>query len=257
MKGYLPPQNTQEEIFCRQVRDAAVRSERISRPVYIGFLDERQQQLASTQLAGSKWSQHLFFGGCSSAERKVLCVYTEDLPQENDFPISALRISCTKESFGSLTHRDYLGALLALGLERRCIGDIFPDELGAVAFVQTEQAQLIRNELHSVGRFFASAQPCEELPANLCSHPAEVCTVNVASLRLDAVLAAALHLSRANAAALVASGKVLVCHVAIQDSSRVLSEGDTVTVRGLGRFSLTSVGGRSKKDRIFLTLTKY
>lgn len=256
MRGYIPPQTTAEEIFCRTVKQASVRCEKTLRPVYTGFLDERQQQLAAAQLAGSKWSQHLFFGGCLSAERKVLCVYSELAPSEKDFPIEAVLIRAGKQS-AELTHRDYLGSLMGLGLKRSGMGDIFLQEDGAIVFAQPPAARTIIDCLTQVGKIGVSAVLCEELPQELAGAAGQELTVNVASLRLDAVLAAALHLSRQNACTLISGGKVQVCHLPTTDSSRALQENDTVTVRGSGRFQIAKVGGKSKKERIFLTLIKY
>lgn len=256
MKGYIPPQNAQEEIFCRQVKEAAVRCEKILRPVYTGFLDERQQQLAAAQLAGSKWSQHLFFGGSPSAERKVLCVYSDRAPQSSEFPISAVKICCGKDAAG-LSHRDYLGSLMGLGLERKCMGDIFVQPDGAVVFALTQQAKVICDSLFQIGRIGARADICQQIPDELLLQNGEETVINVASLRLDAVLAAALHLSRQKASAIIASGKVMVSHIEVNDSSYPLDEKNTITVRGYGKFCIKEVGGKSKKDRTFLTLIKY
>lgn len=256
MKGFVPPQDTQEEIFCRKVRDAAMRCEKISRPIFIGFLDERQQLLAQAQLAGAKWSQHLFFGGCVAAERKVLCVYIDTPPCEDEFPFTAVWIHCKAEN-QQLSHRDYLGALLALGLERRCIGDIFVQHEGAIAFVLDTQIQLVQNELLSVGRYNAAVERCAELPTDLQQSTKQEITATVASLRLDAVLAAALRQSRPNVSALISAGKAQVSHLTVTSTSFLVAQGDSLTVRGEGKFRLTSVGGQSKKGRIFITIIKY
>ena len=66
--------------------------------------------LAAAQLSKIKWPEHLFFGGYPLAERKVLAVYGDEPPAEEAFPLCCLRVSCRG---GALTHRDYLGALLA------------------------------------------------------------------------------------------------------------------------------------------------
>lgn len=253
MSGYLPPSTPAEQIFCRRVADAAGRCEATGRPQYLGFLDERQQVLAAAQLSKIKWPEHLFFGGYPLAERKVLAVYGDEPPAEEAFPLCCLRVSCRG---GALTHRDYLGALLALGLKRECVGDILPDGEGAYLFALSSSAQLIAAELREVGRAAVKTALCDP-PAALAPQEGEAVRASVASLRLDAVLAALLHVSRDDASALVRSERVLVNHVAKTAPAAQLGEGDLLTVRGLGRFKLKEVGGQTKKGRIFVTCIKY
>ena len=257
MKGYIPPRDEEERLFCSRVADTVARCEKIQKPCFIGFLDERQQQLALTRLGGQAWTRHLFFGGLPAAERKVLCVYPaeDDPPEEWQWPITALRISCGADA-SKLTHRDYLGSLLGLGLERRCIGDIFPDEKGAWLVAMETQAQLICDELCSVGRLSARAEPAV-LPQVLAEQQGECFSATVAQLRLDAVLAAALRQSRQNAAALISAGKVQVSHLTVTQPSAQVDAGDSLTVRGIGKFRLEEAGGQSRKGRIFITIRKY
>ena len=256
MKGYIPPKDEEERLFCSRVTELAARCEKIQKPCYIGFLDERQQQLALTRLGGQAWTRHLFFGGLPAAERKVLCVYPaqQEPPAEWEWPITPLRITCADGA--KLTHRDYLGSLLGLGLERRCIGDIFPDDAGAWLLAFETQAQLICDELCSVGRSSARAQE-DCIPQDVAQQQGECFFATVAQLRLDAVLAAALRQSRQNAAALISAGRVQVSHLTVTQPSAQVDEGDSLTVRGVGKFRLQEVGGQSRKGRIFITIRKY
>ena len=253
MSGYLPPSTPAEQIFCRRVADAAGRCEATGRPQYLGFLDERQQVLAAAQLSKIKWPEHLFFGGYPLAERKVLAVYADEPPNGEAFPLCCLRVSCRG---GGLTHRDHLGALLALGLKRECVGDILPDSGGAYLFALSSSAALIAAELREVGREAVKTAICAP-PADLAPQQGETVRASVASPRLDAVLSALLHVSRDDASALVRSERVLVNHVPKTGPAAQLSEGDILTVRGVGRFKLEEIGGQTREGRVFVTCIKY
>lgn len=256
MKRFLPPRTPEEQIFCKQVLTLAARSEKTTRPCFSSFLDERQQQLAEAQLAASDATRHLFFGGFSGAERKVLCVYLDEPPETWEWPFCVVRLRW-KAGGASLTHRDYLGALMGLGIERRCLGDLLLCDDGAYLFVVSAQAQTVCDELTSVGRVSVNASVCSELPQSHELPQPRQRTINVASLRVDAVLAAALHVSRGEASALVTSGKVMVSHLEVDNPSFLMEEGDSLTVRGVGKFRLQQIGGESKKGRLFLTLLQY
>lgn len=234
----------------------AARSEKTARPCFSSFLDERQQQLARAQLAANDATQHLFFGGFDAAERKVLCVYLDEAPDAWDWPFSVVRLRW-KLGGAALTHRDYLGALMSLGIERRCMGDLLLCEDGAYLFVVNAQAQTVCDELQSVGHVTVCATLCSKIPTAQELPQPEQKTINVASLRVDAVLAAVLHTSRADAAALVSSGKVMVSHLEVDNPSFQMEEGDSLTVRGVGKFRLQQIGGESKKGRLFLSLLQY
>ena len=254
MGGYLPPSTAEEKLFCRRVADAAGRCESSGHVQFTGFLDERQQALAQAQLARLAWQGQLFFGGYPDAERVVLALYEQDPPKAEQFPIHCLRIGC--KNAARLTHRDYLGALMGLGIKRECVGDILPDEEGALVFALPAFARMIETQLTEVGRERVTVAPAA-LPQSVDAPAGEPMQISVASLRLDAVLAALLHLSREQAAALIRSEKVLVNHIVRTAPAVSLEEGDLLTIRGTGRFRLQALCGQSKKGRSFVRCIKY
>ena len=156
----------------------------------------------------------------------------------------------------ALTHRDYLGALMSLGIRRECIGDILLSEDGAYLFVLDTVAPLVCDELSSVGRcsVCVRAGRAEELPGRE-ERPAQ--TATVASLRLDAVLAAMLHISRGDAVQLVKSGMVEVNHVSTVSAHYEVFENDVFSIRGRGKYKLCGVGAKSRKGRTFVSYIEY
>ena len=152
-------------------------------------------------------------------------------------------------------HRDILGALLGLGLDRAVLGDILLNEAGQAAVLcLPEVAPFIVETLTKAGRVGLRVQ---EIPLNQLTTAAAQPTLKtdtVASLRLDAVLGAAWNLSRAKAAQLIAAGRVSVNHLLCEQPDKQLEESDLFAVRGLGRAQLLRVGNRSKKGRLFIEI---
>lgn len=234
--------------------DALRRCEDSGQVQYMGFLDERQQELCEAQLAKSGWLKHLFFGGHALAERKVLAVYLDDVPAQQSFPVCCIKITAPQGTV--LVHRDCLGALLGLGLRRELVGDILPDGPHAYAFVLKQAEGPITQELREVGPVKVKTVSCSP-PPQLAVAQGQSSTFSVASLRLDAILAGALKIGREAAVELVRSGRVQINHQLCTSVSATLAEKDQITVRGVGRVGVDQVGGLSKKGRVFITCIKY
>ena len=194
-------------------------------------------------------------GGFDDAERTV-AVFLD--PNRGEYAredvLAALHIKHRKED--SLGHRDILGAALGLGIERAVLGDILiggPCHLVCLA----DMADFICAELTQAGRvgITVTRVPLNDLPA--FSRNVEERTDTVASLRLDAIVAAMFTLSRKDAVAYIEHGKVQLAHRLCENTSKIVDVGDVVSVRGLGRGKLTKLSGQSKKGRIWITFEMY
>lgn len=251
-RGYTPPVDEAEQIFQRRVADFAAAVRRTGAPRFSMFCNEREQELARAALSASGWTQYAWDGGYEGAQRAVLCVY-DGAPRPA--PVRCLRIDALEDA-GALTHRDYLGALMGLRIARECIGDILCGEAGAQLVVLQTVARLVMDELREVGRVHVRVSETDEIvpPAE---NERKSCTVTLASLRLDALLAAMLHTGRAQAARLIGAGAVMVNHVPKTSPSEAVYEGDVFSVRGHGKYELIQVGAKSRKDRIFVTFTEF
>ena len=146
-------------------------------------------------------------------------------------------------------------------LRREALGDIvLPEDQPGVAYVFALEpaAELICQELRQAGHtdLTAEMQPLETLPAfPQAERPRQTATVS--SLRLDAVLAAMLRCSRGMAAELVTAGRVEINHLPAESVHAPVYEDDVFTVRGKGRFQLTALPGKSKKDRLIIEYFQY
>ena len=230
---------------------------------YSAFLSDREQQLAQAALnrAGSLREEECRFeGGWPDAERRVLCLEPEGCYP--DSPVCCVRLRCRALSGAQLpVHKDYLGSLMGLELRREALGDIVlpPEEPGtAYVFTLGPAADLICQELRSVGRTEVTAQLLapDEVP-QFAQAERRFQTATVSSLRLDAVLAAMLRCSRGMTAELVAAGRVEINHIPASSAHAQVYEEDVFTVRGKGRFRLTALPGKSKKDRQIIEFFQY
>lgn len=206
------------------------------------------------------------WGGYDDAERKrlfLLSAYSvfpeEDFREAYGEKIRALRIEGS--GYASLNHRSFLGALLALGIERDTLGDIIVEqERSAILLCDSAIADFLLTspfQLSAVGRDKVKVSAMTLPEGYAPERPTQKMSDTVSSPRLDAVVAALCGLSREKAKALVCGGGVRVNYLEKDDPSAALCEGDLLSVSGFGRFRIEGVSERTRKDRIRLTASKY
>jgi RNA-binding protein YlmH len=244
-----------EKLLLAFAEDKARQCERNSILTHTGFLSLAEQSLLEASFPGG-----CFWGGYEDAERKILLFLPEwlaELPVSGeDCPLVLLRVNLSKGS-PKLTHRDYLGSLLALGIERSVVGDIVVHEDGADILVLREMAEFLHRDYTQAGRAMLKT---EVLDAGAL-RPAEYRVVEkrdtVASLRLDCVLASMFSLSRGSAQEAVRQGLVAVNGRLAAKPDSLLEEGDRISLRGKGKAVLKEVGGKSRKDRDCIVFARY
>lgn len=224
-------------------------------PRFSGFLSEGETAYAEKFLSYMGCHEYRLYGGYEGAARQVLCVYPEYCePESADFPLKIVRFDSRGAS--SLTHRDYLGSLMAMGINRNQTGDILCDEGGAYAVLSPAAAEMAVSGIEKIGRVGVKTRFVEGSSIVREDRFSEI-TATVASLRLDCVVAAAARLSREKACALIRSGSVSVNHGVTESVSENVAEGSVLSVRGAGRFIVSEIGCPTKKDRIHITIKKY
>ena len=239
-------------MFVKYISEAVFRSREGLPLWYSGFLDIRQQVLAEAQLSKLKWVHYFFCGGAQEAERKVLVLFFKEKPPEVD--ISCLKVSFS--NFHSLTHRDFLGALMSLGIKRNVLGDIFVQNNVAYIFVKKAVESFILQEFTSVGK--ASTTITKVLcPTGNFLLGRELITINVVNLRLDAIVSNLLHISRKQATEMIEGKNIYVNAEEIKQPAFALFERDIFSIKGYGKFLLKSIDGQSKKGRYFISIEKY
>ena len=262
VRGFVPARSDEERFLMRHVEDLACAAFARSISRYSSFLNDREQDLARAALnrADVPPETYHFAGGWPGAERKLLCLEPEDACPAS--PLCCVQL-CSRAPAGAAlpAHKDYLGSLMGLELKREALGDIVlpATEPGtAYVFALEPAGELICRELLTVGRTEVTARmlPLDQLP-QFPQAERRLQTATVSSLRLDAVLAAMLRCSRGQASELVAAGRVEINHLPAESVHAPVYEGDVFTVRGKGRFGLTALPGKSKKDRSIIEFFQY
>ena len=172
---------------------------------------------------------------------------------ENPFQL----IECVKDKFTQMSHRDYLGSLMALGIKREMVGDIVVTEKGCHFFAVKSIAGYICENLKRTGRGSVNCSiiDIESLPQN--EDNGKTVFSSVASLRLDCVVAAAFSMSRTAASEAINKGVVYVDNVQCFKSDYTLTEGSKIVLRGKGKALIEEITGQSKKGRMHLLIKKY
>lgn len=238
-------------LFSR-VDDALSLSQIRHKPSFIGFLNEREQYIISKHF-GFANDRIVFFGGYKNAVRKVMCAFDYDVSNE-DFPIEKLCYKFRKED--TLSHRDFLGSLMGLGIERSCVGDIIVGDSYAAVFVKSEVSDYIKTQLSKIGR--AGVKLIPENECDVSYEPdTEVLSLVVSSMRLDSVVSAITKLSRTKAASLINSGKVFTNYSENCKVSYFLKPDDILTIRGNGKFIIQEQSLITKKGRLKINIVHY
>jgi RNA-binding protein YlmH len=219
------------------------------------FLDLRQQELVKAVSVNYSVDWQLN-GGFAEAERKRLILYPEWV-LEPETLIAYIRITHKEFKDNSIGHRDYLGAVLNLGIKREKLGDIIVQTTNAFLIADIEIASFISQQLLKVKH---SNVVVEIIPKQqFVFEPPEIKSLQttVASLRLDAIVAAAFNLPRADTNFMIEAGNVKINHLESSKCSVQIKTGDLISVRGWGRLRLEEIGNLSRKGRYHVTISRW
>lgn len=240
------------ELFKARIKDAADICVKASKSKYLGFLSAAEAVLAESLLKNAP-CRTSFYGGYEGAERVMLGCFP-DWMEEDSFPINSLTFKYRESD--TLSHRDFLGSLMALGIKRETVGDILTEQGRAVVFVTDEICEYIKSQVTKIGRTGVTVTDGYIAPLPNGDKLAEF-SDTAASDRIDCVISALCGFSRAGALAALSEGVVTVNSVTVSKPSKSVAEGDIISVRGKGRFLIGSLDGRTKKNRIVINYKKY
>lgn len=243
------------EVMLRHLLDLCRKSEKTGSWQYSGFLSLAEQDdfLRSKESAGFSFR---LTGGYENAERKILAAGNEAEMGPPDPPVCVIAVKPKSEKYAEeLSHRDYLGAVLGLGIERSLIGDILVREHRAWFLCLCSAADMIVSSLNQIRRTAVTAEITSADVPELQPRYAPL-RVNVSSERLDAVIAAFANLSRGQTDKLFAAEKVFVNGRMVTDRSARLKEGDTFSVRGFGKAVYDGIEYETKKNRYMVRIRK-
>ena len=227
----------EEQLLKKRIMELAALCYQRDIPSYTDFLNLNEQTVFHSIERSLPPVRYLITGGYEPAERKIVCFLPSYEEDATNLPISILKVEPVNARFADgLTHRDYLGALMNLGIERGMVGDIVINEDGCFIFVS-----------------------CTAVPAFSCrvEQKFEEIRGSIASPRLDNVLSLVYHTSRTKILPYIQGEKVFVDGKLAVSPSMQLKGGEIVSVRGLGKFLFTGTENETRKGRIFAAVRRY
>lgn len=253
--------NEDEKLLFAKVFDQSILAQKHRSPKFTQFIDRAKCMKYEMAFSNAEDVFVRAFGGIEEAERMRLGFFPKTYEEELvRFPIVTLSISRKHKKFGQadLSHRDYLGSILGLGIERAFIGDIVVNEDGAVCFVDDTIADYIESQLIQVSKTNVKVEVVElSQHGTETQKPTKQKRITVSSLRLDGIISSVLQVSRGVSQELIKKEKVNVNWEVVTNTSFQLKEGDMVSARKYGRFRVGEIGGMTKKDRIVLEIHIY
>ena len=242
-----------DKILVNHLRDLAEKSASGCYYTYSSFLSLAEQDLlAKTRLGAST------AGGYENAERKIAVFGSEDaFGYTEEAPIACLKIEPLMQKYADkLTHRDFLGSVIGLGLERDVTGDILIHENVGYMFCLENIADFIAENLTKVRRTDVRCERVPAPPLEMLALPEERAFF-VASERVDAVIAAIYGFSRSECQKLFGQKLVFIDSKLCENPDARIAEGATVSVRGSGRFIYTGIAKTTKKGRLCINARVY
>ena len=260
-----------DEFFLKRIRELANLSYQRDIVTFSDFLNLNEQNIVhnhKNQMPGVITES---FGGYGQAERQMIAFIpdalsydmedteTKDssLPYGWEFPFVCICIRPLHEKYtDKLTHRDFLGAILNIGIERNKIGDILLTDDGTYVFCHETMAELLCRELTHIRHTSVYAQITD--PDSFSWQPVyETIHGTVASLRLDSLLSLAFGSSRSSLTSLVENGSIYVNGRLTTSNGYKLKNGDIISARGYGKFQFCSVLSETRKGRLSVEIKRY
>ena len=235
----------------QRLRELAERSYNNGQYTFTDFMSVAELSVYSDNESELKYAHPKLFGGCDLSERKIIRFGSEDeLGYAQEFPITALSVRPLASKFADeLNHRDFLGALMNLGIKREMLGDIFVKDREACVFCRDNIAQFIIDNLTRVKHTSVKTEIADNIE-EITAPDMDDKVIQVSSLRIDAVIARVYNLSRQEALDLFPAGLVFLNGRSCSENAKQLSAKDVISVRGKGKFEFSQELNLSKKGKL-------
>ena len=252
-----------DKILLAQVLDKIEMVENKNKIEHTDFLDMSQIELVQKFINKTKIENYMSYGGFEQAERKIFVIYPEkfnNLVVEKNLRniVQIIRIELPEDLKGKYTHRDYLGAVIKLGVKREKVGDIIVDKNGADIIVDIDIAKFLSENLGSLTRFSKSTITIEDIEnLRTVEIRKEEIDIIVSSLRLDNVISELARCSRNKALDIINMERVFINFQNETKKTKQIKPGDMITIRGKGRFYIKEISGQTKSGRTIIKVEKF
>ena len=252
-----------DKILLAQILDKVEMIEKKNKIEYTDFLDLAQIELVQKFINKIKLENYISYGGFEQAERKMFVFYPDKfnsmvVKKNLSNIVQIIRVELPEDLKGKYAHRDYLGAVIKLGIERKKVGDIIVDNNGADIIVDKDIVKFLLENLGSLTRFSKSiitVQSIEDLrPVEIRKEEIEII---VSSMRLDNVVSELARCSRNKALEIINTERVLVNFESETKKTKQIKAGDIVTIRGKGRFFIKEIAGQTRSGRNVIRIEKF
>ena len=254
-------QKDEDKFLIAKILDKIKFAENRNRFEETEFLDLREQQLIIDILEKRKYTKYKLYGGYEDAERKILVAFKDDFNIDfnidyNQF-ITIVRIILPNNLLGQYEHKNYLGAVMKLGIKREKIGDILVRQDGADILVKKDISEYIVSNLKGLTRFQKASFELKTLEDLKYIKPKkELIKINIPSMRLDCIVGELARCSRTDAIKYLNEERIFVNFRQELRPSKLLEEGDYITVRGKGRFKINKILGNTRSGRLAVEVEK-
>ena len=249
--------NPEDRVLLAKIWDKLGAGMRKNIPANTAFLTPREQDMCRYLFGNQEGLSH--FGGYAGAERQMLVYLPEYLEMdslyEEDSPLVCLR--ATFFDGDTPSHRDFLGALMGEGIARETVGDICVGKGQCDFFVAAEIAPYILQNFTGAGRTKVHLERVPLADVSVPEPETKEIRDTVESVRLDSVISSGFRIGRSAAAQYVSAGKAAIDGLPCEKPDKTVEEGSKISVRGLGKIKLKSVGGQTKKGRISIIIDRY
>lgn len=249
--------NMKDELTKRRFEDLAEKSWKGNHYTFTSFLTEAELS-EFYEIKHISEKDYTIYGGRENADRVMIRFGNpDDFGYEEPFPVKCIMIEPISKKFAEpLTHRDFLGCLMNLGIKRSELGDIIVKENAAFVFCTEKMSEYICSEITRVKHTVVSCSVTEKIPEDTGSKTTEG-EVQVSSERIDGVISKVFRISRSSCSELFREKKIFVNGRCIENSSYLLKENDKISVRGFGKFIFVCIGGTTRKGNKIVKIEKF